>query len=166
MSMDKAIEQAKIALENNQLPVGAALEIGGEFIDAIHNTNYASNNTFCHHAETDLLRKHSALLKQSYLDKTKPVVLYSTLEPCLMCFGTAVLHRVTKIVYCAKDVHGGVTSLSNSSITDWYKRHWPVIEHDHIHEKEILNLLIDFMEDKPRLSSVKSHHKIRLTEIQ
>lgn len=141
--MRLAIEEAKIALESGNYPVGAVLVIGGEVIAKKRN-NLNSNEDWASHAEAVLIRENSKLIKSKIKNDKSEVVIYTTLEPCLMCLGTSVLHRLSKIVYACPDPHGGATNINPNNLTEWYVRKWPIIKGG-VCQEEAYGLLMNFM---------------------
>ena len=101
--MKEALKNAKFAFENNEVPVGAVLVYQGKIITEAYNTVEASRDS-TEHAEMKCIREAQKKLSNwRLIDCT----LYTTLEPCLMCYGAAVLARVKKIVYGANDLRHG-----------------------------------------------------------
>lgn len=141
-----AIDKARDILSNGDFPVAAVLTIDGVFIDCVGNS-IQSGGTWASHAERMLLVKHSNQIREAVTNRNSDVVIYSTLEPCLMCLGTSVLHRVKRIVYACKDPHGGSTKIDPNSIGDWYVKRWPQIDYG-LFQKESYELLTTFMKRK------------------
>ena len=118
MYMRLALDQAKTALAEGEFPVGCVLVAGGRVIATgrrAHSRGAAVNEL--DHAEIVALRQ---------LDGTgghpAQVTAYSTMEPCLMCFGALLLAGVTRIVYALEDVMGGVaSSLDCSRLAPLYR---------------------------------------------
>jgi tRNA(adenine34) deaminase len=112
--MALAIEQAKLAEQINEVPVGAVLVQDNQLIVSAHNQPI-SNNDPTAHAEIQLLRKAGKELNNYRLPNT---TLYATLEPCTMCLGAMIHARVSKVVFGAYDektgVCGSCQDLSNS----------------------------------------------------
>ena len=79
------------------------------------------------------------------------ISLYTTLEPCLMCLGIAVLHRVNRIIIACPDPHGGATNLNPNMLGSFYKMIWPRIDIGLMKEPAI-DLLIKFLKTKHFLS--------------
>ena len=67
-------------------------------------------------------------IKIAVKEHAERVELYTTLEPCLMCLGSCVLHRVDRVVYACPDPHGGACALDPEQLPAWYSRSWPRIE--------------------------------------
>ena len=102
--MQLAIEQAKLAEQMNEVPVGAVLVQDDKLIASAYNQPIQNNDPTAH-AEIQLLRKAGKKLNNYRLPNT---TLYVTLEPCTMCLGAMMHARVTRIVFGAYDEKTGV----------------------------------------------------------
>ncbi len=101
--MGRALEQARLALDHDDVPVGAAVERGGRLVAATHNRREADQDPTAH-AELLALRAAAAALGSWRLDDC---TLYVTLEPCAMCAGALVLARVPRLIFAATDPKAG-----------------------------------------------------------
>jgi len=120
--------------------------IDGKLIAKKRNTIHSEFN-WASHAEANLLRENSNVIKKRKKDKKKvKVELYTTLEPCLMCLGSAVLHRVTRIVYACPDPFGGAAKINPKNLTKWYERKWPKISFG-LYKKESYEMVINFLKN-------------------
>ena len=99
-----AIEEANLAMDKNEVPVGAVLVKNDTLIAQAHNKPITKNDPTAH-AEIQLLRKAGEQQKNYRLPES---TLYVTLEPCAMCFGAMVHARIDRIVYGASDPKTGV----------------------------------------------------------
>lgn len=88
-----AIEQAKIGWEEGGVPIGAALVHDGEVL-AVGRNRRVQMNSAIHHGETDCIEQAGRLTASVYRNS----VLYTTLSPCFMCAGTALLYEIPRIV--------------------------------------------------------------------
>lgn len=101
--MRMAIEQAQLAAQSGEVPVGAVLVKDGKVISKAFNRPI-SNHDPSAHAEMLALRE-AALAEENY--RIPGSTLYVTLEPCAMCSG-AILHaRIDRVVYGASDPKTG-----------------------------------------------------------
>jgi tRNA(adenine34) deaminase len=101
--MRLAIEQAGLALEHGDVPIGAVVARDGEPIGVGRNERELRADPTAH-AEILALREAAAALGSwRVLDST----LYVTLEPCAMCAGAIVLARVPRVVYGTRDPKAG-----------------------------------------------------------
>lgn len=149
--MALAIDEARQALMAGNYPVGAVLAVNGHFIGQARNSILTDSQTTAH-AEHKLLSVHSAQLRQVVRQSdVYDICLYTTLEPCLMCLGTAVLHRVTRIVIACPDPHGGTTTINPNELGCFYADHWPVIEVGLMKETAV-DLILQFLPTKKFLS--------------
>lgn len=101
--MSLALEEAKIALEENEVPVGAILVMDNKIIAKGHNTK-EKDKLITSHAEINVINKACKLLNTYHLEKS---VLYVTLEPCQMCIGAIQQAKIQRIVYGARDNKNG-----------------------------------------------------------
>ncbi|MCI0652729.1 MAG: nucleoside deaminase [Planctomycetes bacterium] len=88
-----AIEEAEIGRAEGGIPIGSVLVIGDAIVARGHNRR-VQNGSAILHAEMDCLERAGRLTAASYRRAT----LYSTLSPCDMCSGTALLYRIPRIV--------------------------------------------------------------------
>ena len=102
--MRAALEQARIAASNDEVPIGAVVMRGEEIIAAAHNETVARRNPTCHAEFLGIERALEALETDRLTDCT----LYVTLEPCAQCAGAIVLAKVGKLVFGAYDEKAGM----------------------------------------------------------
>ena len=102
--MQIALNEAKLAMNENEIPVGAVLVKNGKVIAKTHNQPIKKNDPTAH-AEIQLLRKAGEQQKNYRLIGS---TIYVTLEPCTMCFGAMVHARIERIVFGASDPKTGV----------------------------------------------------------
>lgn len=140
--MELAMEQARISSSEGNFPVGAVLVIDGKLIDTSRNL-ITSNSDWISHAEMGLLTKHAPLIKKSRKNNLD-VVIYSTFEPCLMCHGTCVLNRISRIVYACPDPFTGATHIGPNLLPVGYASMCPKIESGLL-KNESKKLLIEHM---------------------
>lgn len=108
--MEMAIREAQLAFEKTEVPVGAVVVFEDRIIGRGHNLT-ASMHDATAHAEIVAL---SAAYNHFGDWRLENCHLFSTLEPCAMCAGAAVLSRIETIVYGAKDPKfGGCGSIFN-----------------------------------------------------
>lgn len=139
--MDIALGQARSALENGEFPVGCVITDGKSVLAT--GCRAGSGNDFPNetdHAEIMALKALTAL--GSPVDR-RSLILYSTLEPCLMCFGAILIHDITTIVYACEDAMGGGTGCDLSTLPGLYHHKNPIIIPGILREKS-LSLLKEF----------------------
>jgi tRNA(adenine34) deaminase len=108
--MSLALEQARKAEEEGEVPVGAILVKDGLLIAKAHNQPISTNDATAH-AEIQLLRAAGKKLKNYRLTGTS---LYVTLEPCAMCLGAIMHARIDRLVFSAYDPKTGVCGSSEN----------------------------------------------------
>ena len=91
--LELAIEQASTSWDEGGVPIGAVLVHEGTVLAAGHNQRVQKQSAILH-AETDTIERAGRLPASVYRDS----VLYTTLSPCLMCGGTALLYGIPRIV--------------------------------------------------------------------
>ncbi len=101
--MSEALKEAQIALEKNEVPVGAIVVCENRIIARAHNLTETLNDVTAH-AEMQAFTAAADYLGGKYLDEC---ILYVTLEPCVMCAGAAYWTQLGKLVYGADDEKRG-----------------------------------------------------------
>lgn len=97
-----ALNQAKIAYKNDEVPVGAIVVKDGEIISKGFNRK-EMDNVSIRHAEMIAIEKACLKLNSWRLEGC---TLYSTLEPCMMCMGAILESRISKVVFgCSKNLN-------------------------------------------------------------
>ena len=91
--MQAAIDEAKLGLAEKGIPIGSVLVMDDEIVGRGHNRRVQRNSAILH-AEMDCLENAGRLTASQYAKS----VLYSTLSPCDMCSGTALLYRIPRII--------------------------------------------------------------------
>ncbi|MFD2908321.1 nucleoside deaminase [Flavobacterium ardleyense] len=97
--MKKALQEAEIAFEKGEIPVGAIIVVANKVIARTHNLTELLHDVTAH-AEMQAITSAANFLGGKYL---KDCTLYVTLEPCQMCAGALYWSQITKIVYGATD---------------------------------------------------------------
>ena len=101
--MQLAIEQARIAYENGDVPIGAVIVHNGRIIGKAYNQREQLQDPTAH-AEIIALTQAAAALQNWHLNGC---TIYVTLEPCPMCAGALVLARMDRLVYGCDDPKAG-----------------------------------------------------------
>ena len=101
--MKMALEEARLAAEAGEVPIGAVIVREGNILGRAGNRTIRDCDPTAH-AEIVALREAARLLKNYRLAGT---TLYVTLEPCAMCAGAMVQARVPRLVYGTDDPKGG-----------------------------------------------------------
>lgn len=101
--MCRAIEEARRAAAEGEVPVGALVVVDGRVVAAAHNRPISLNDPTAH-AEILALRQAAAELKTYRLNGA---TIYVTLEPCVMCLGAMLNARVARLKFGARDDKAG-----------------------------------------------------------
>jgi tRNA(adenine34) deaminase len=101
--MKKALQEAELAFEKGEIPVGALIVIDNKIIARGHNLTELLNDVTAH-AEMQAITSAANFLGGKYLTGC---TLYVTLEPCQMCAGALYWSQISKIVFGASDEHRG-----------------------------------------------------------
>ena len=107
--MKQALQQAHMALEKDEVPVGAVIVYNNQIIARAHNLTETLNDPTAH-AEMQAFTSATEYLGGKYLQKA---TLYVTLEPCAMCGGASYWVQIGTIVYGASGTKRGISSLRN-----------------------------------------------------
>ncbi|MES2748061.1 MAG: nucleoside deaminase [Bacteroidota bacterium] len=105
--MKKALQEAEMAFEKGEIPVGAIIVIDNKVIARSHNLTELLNDVTAH-AEMQSITAAANFLGGKYL---KDCTLYVTLEPCQMCAGALYWSQISKIVFGARDEQRGFLTL-------------------------------------------------------
>ena len=117
--MKKALDQARMALAAGEFPVGCVVVLGDEIIatGAREGTSSIGLNEV-DHAEIVALRNLSLLGRTANM---QDATVFSTLEPCLMCFGALIISGIGKIVFAYEDAMGGGTRCDFANLPHLYR---------------------------------------------
>lgn len=105
--MKKALQEAEIAFDKGEIPVGAVIVIDNKIIARTHNLTELLNDVTAH-AEMQAITSAANFIGGKYL---KGCTLYVTLEPCQMCAGALYWSQISKIVFGARDEQRGFLTL-------------------------------------------------------
>lgn len=137
--MEHALTEARKALEHDDVPVGAVVVIDGKIVAAAHNERELQGDPTAH-AEVLAIRAAASAVGSSRLDGA---TLVTTLEPCPMCAGAALMARVGRVVFGAADMKAGSTgSLYNLGADPRLNHEFEVKAR--VREEECALLLTDF----------------------
>ncbi|WP_207428487.1 nucleoside deaminase [Pedobacter sp. SYSU D00535] len=101
--MNEALKEARLALEKDEVPIGAVVVCGGKIIGRGHNLTEQLNDVTAH-AEMQAFTAAANTLGGKYL---RDCTLYVTIEPCVMCAGASYWTQISRIVYGANDLKLG-----------------------------------------------------------
>lgn len=105
--MKKALQEAEIAFEKGEVPIGAIIVIDNKIIARAHNLTELLNDVTAH-AEMQAITAAANFLGGKYLINC---TLYVTLEPCQMCASALYWSQISKIVYGSRDEVRGCLNL-------------------------------------------------------
>ncbi len=105
--MKKALQEAQMAFDKGEIPVGAIIVIADKVIARGHNATEMLNDVTAH-AEMQSITAAANFLGGKYL---KECTLYVTLEPCQMCAGALYWSQISKIVFGARDEQRGFITM-------------------------------------------------------
>jgi len=105
--MKRALQEAEVAFDKGEVPIGAVIVINNQIIARAHNLTETLNDVTAH-AEIQAITAAANFLGGKYL---KGCTLYVTLEPCQMCAGALFWSQISAIVYGARDEERGCIAL-------------------------------------------------------
>lgn len=103
--MKEAFKEAQLALEKDEVPVGAVVVLKDQIIGRGHNLTQQLKDVTAH-AEMQAITAAAEFLDAKYL---VGCTLYVTLEPCVMCAGALAWSQIDKIVYATSDQKRGAS---------------------------------------------------------
>ncbi|MEM6774332.1 MAG: tRNA adenosine(34) deaminase TadA [Pseudomonadota bacterium] len=112
--MQRALELAREAAENGEVPVGAVLVRDGEVLAEARNAQISEHDATAH-AEIQALRLASARCENYRLPGS---TLYVSLEPCTMCCGALIHARVAELVFAAREPRAGAVVSTRALLDD------------------------------------------------
>ena len=134
--LQAAIEEAKKGLEEGGIPVGSVLVLDDKIVGRGHNRRVQKGSVILH-AEMDCFENAGRLNKSDY----KKSILYTTLSPCDMCSGTALLYKIPKVVIGENKTFRGPEDYIQSR----------GVELEILNDQECINLMENFIKAKPEL---------------
>jgi cytosine deaminase len=134
--LQAAIDEAKQGLAEGGIPIGSVLVIDGKIVGRGHNRRVQQGSAILH-AEMDCLENAGRLKASDY----QRAVLYSTLSPCDMCSGTALLYGIPRVVIGENRTFQGPEEYVRSR----------GVKLEIIDDQECIQLMRDFIAAKPEL---------------
>lgn len=117
--MDIALNAAQAALSSGEFPVGCVIADNERVIsNGTRTGSFGQGANEIAHAEITALKR---LAETAGAGKISGLTLYSTLEPCLMCFGAALITGIRRIVFACEDVMGGGTACDCNILPPIYR---------------------------------------------
>jgi tRNA(adenine34) deaminase len=141
--MQEALNEAKIAFEENEVPIGTVIVFDNKIIGRGHNRTETLKDPTAH-AEIIAISAAANYLNNWRLTDTS---VYTTVEPCLMCAGALILSRIKKLVFGTYDnKFGACGSVYNIPKDNQFNHKFDVITN--VLEKDSINLLQEFFRRK------------------
>ena len=134
--LDAAVEEAKRGLAEGGIPIGSVLVLDGEIVGRGHNRRVQRGSAILH-AEMDCLENAGRLPAVAYRRTT----LYSTLSPCDMCSGAALLYEIPRIVVGENQTFQGPEDYVQSR----------GVRLEIVNDPRCLDLMTAFIEQSPEL---------------
>jgi cytosine deaminase len=134
--LQAAIDEARLGLAEGGIPIGSVLVLDGKIIGRGHNRRVQQGNPILH-AEMDCLQNAGRLSARDYQRST----LVSTLSPCDMCSGTALLYKIPKIVIGENRTFQGPEAYVRSRGVNLQV----------LDDPTCIQLMTDFIRDRPEL---------------
>ena len=134
--MQAAIEEARKGLAAGGIPIGSVLVHNGKIIGRGHNQR-VQHGSVIHHAEMNCLENAGRLPGRIY----RECVLYSTLSPCPMCSGAALLYGIPRIVVGENKTFQGPEEYVRSQ----------GVNVEIVNDAECISLMENFIRDNPTL---------------
>jgi len=139
--MEVALEEAGVAAEIGEVPVGAAVLVDGRVVSRAHNETVARRD-LTQHAELIAIQRALTELDTDRLDNAS---LYVTLEPCAQCAGAIMLARVGRVIFGAYDPKAGMVGSVEDLLRHPRLNHRPEVRGG-IHADECGELLETFFQ--------------------
>lgn len=135
-----AINEAKKAYKKNDVPIGCVIVKDGKIISKAHNKKEIKKNAIMH-AEIIAIAKACKKLKTWHLDDC---ILYTTVEPCMMCTGAIIQSRIKKIYY-------SISNKSFGELENYHLKNKKIFIQNNILNEESKKLLQQFFKEKRKL---------------
>ncbi len=134
--LDLALEEARTGLAEGGIPIGSVLVVDGRLVGRGHNRRVQKGSAILH-AEMDCLENAGRLKAADY----RRAVLYSTLSPCDMCSGAALLYKIPRIVVGENQTFRGPEDYLRSR----------GVELVVVNDPDCIRLMQDFVRRRPEL---------------
>jgi cytosine deaminase len=131
-----AIEEAELGLKEGGIPIGSVLVIDNKIVGRGHNRRVQKGSAILH-AEMDCLENAGRLKARDY----QRAILYSTLSPCDMCSGTALLYKIPRIIIGENKTFQGPESYTQSR----------GVKLEVLQDKRCIELMENFIKARPEL---------------
>ncbi len=141
--MKEALKEAKLALDNDEVPIGAVIVKNDKVISRGYNNRQKSQNAI-KHAEIIAIEKACKKLKSWRLDGCD---IYVTLEPCPMCAGAIANARINKLIYACNETTSN-DNLCKKILASNRLNHKVEIINDDRYQEECSKILSNFFKNK------------------
>jgi len=141
--MEEALRLARLAMEEDEVPVGAIVVVDGKTIGSGWNRGIQSHDPTAH-AEIVALRMAATSISNYRIPES---TVYVTLEPCFMCFGAMLESRVRRLVFASREPRRGVTGSLYDLQNDPRLNHRIIVE-EGVMKNESRMLLKHFFEKR------------------
>jgi len=139
--MREALQEARLAYEEGDLPIGAVVVVDGQVV--ARGRNRIVSGHFLQHAEMEAIAKLPTFTKDG-----KQAAIFSTLEPCYLCYGAILMANIRHVFFSAPDEHFGCTQIRNAG---QYDRSRILTFEGGILVAESFRLMLEHSEDHCRL---------------
>src|SRR5579859_1023439 len=113
--MQQALKEARLAYEEDEVPIGAVIVMGNRVIARGHNQTERLNDCTAH-AEIIALTSAFNHLGSKYLPEA---AIYITVEPCLMCAGALYWSKIARVIFGAEDEKNGYRRQIRETVNPW-----------------------------------------------
>ena len=146
--MRQALEEAKKAFSEDEVPVGAIIVKDNRIIARAHNQSHKLKDPTAH-AEMIAITQAASLLGRQFLNDC---LLYVTLEPCIMCTGALILARVAAVIYGAPEPEFGALESKLQVVKEFGA---PLNVESGVLAEESIALLKDFFKRKRMINKME-----------
>ena len=141
--MKEALKEARAALAEDEVPVGAVIVQGGRIVARAHNQRETLNDPTAHAEMIALTQASSSAGRWRLTDMT----MYVTLEPCAMCAGALVLARMGRLVFATRDPKTGACGSVYNIVRDERLNHRVEVS-EGVCETEAAQVLKEFFQKR------------------
>ncbi|MCW7755171.1 nucleoside deaminase [Desulfobotulus sp. H1] len=136
VAMTQALKLAREALDAGEFPVGCVITLDADILAASRReTSIGTLPSEITHAEILALRQLEQILP---MNERKNATLYTTLEPCLMCYAAILLSGLGRIVWAYEDAMGGGTNCNlHEDLPPFYASRQPEIRSHFLREASL-----------------------------
>ena len=141
--MKRALEQARLGYDKEEIPIGAVVVYKNEIISEAHNESLHKMDPTSH-AEIEAIRKAAKKIGNY---RMPGATMYATLEPCLMCCGALIHARFDKVIFSTLDEKSGAVISNGNLLEAKFINHLVKFKQGPLQE-ESSELLRNFFKDK------------------